>query len=197
MPHGRCYAVGMEDPILPLTNQIALIIAPHAARPQMLELVGQLALAGTVYVLDCGNQLNMFPVSRAMRRRSTQVNAALEHIHTRRAFTCYQALVMLKETPASPAPTLILDLLSTFYDEDVKLPEARRLLRGCQEQLQRLSELGPVLVTSRPPKPMVYAERVELLERLREAATVLWEVNMEYNASEHPPKTQSGLFEEG
>jgi hypothetical protein len=47
-----------------------------------------------------------------------------------RAFTCYQMLALLAETPAGGPPTLVLDLLDTFYDESVPLHESRRLQIG-------------------------------------------------------------------
>ncbi len=174
-----CYPEGMDALGFSLTNQIALIIAPHAAQAQMLELAAQLAVQGGLRALDCGNRFNIYPVGRAIRRRTTRVDETLERIILSRAFTCYQVLALLEESPEESIPTLVLDLLATFYDEDVKLPESRRLLGRCLLHLQRLSRQAPVVVSACPPKAMVYAERIGLLETLRDAASVLWEANME------------------
>ena len=154
----------------------------------MLELAAQLAVQGGLRALDCGNRFNVYPVGRAIRRHTTRVNETLERISLSRAFTCYQVLALLEETPEETCPTLVLDLLATFYDEDVKLPESRRLLGRCLGPLRRLSRLAPVVVSACPPKAMVSAERIGLLEALRDSASVLWEANMEYdNLTPQPP----------
>jgi hypothetical protein len=172
---------------MPLSNQLALVLGPHAAQSQMLDLAAHLAVAGPVRVLDCGNQFNVYPVARAVRRQTSRLSEALGRIHLARAFTCYQVLALLEETPAEGAPTLVFDLLSTFYDEDVRLPESQRLLRICLAGLRRLSQAAPVIVAARPPKPIVYAERVVLLEALQSAVSTVWETVAEALPGQPPP----------
>ena len=111
---------------------------------------------------------------------------ALARISLARAFTCYQMLTLLSETPAIPQqPTLALDLLATFYDESVRADEALRLLESCLADLRRLSTQAPVVVSARPPRPgrgFTYgftpeSARPELMEALKAAAdeVVAWE----------------------
>ena len=111
---------------------------------------------------------------------------ALARITLARAFTCYQMLTLLSETPAIPnQPTLALDLLATFYDESVPAAEALRLLERCLADLRRLSTQAPVVVSARPPRPgrgFTYgftpeSARPELMEALKAAADemVAWE----------------------
>jgi hypothetical protein len=111
---------------------------------------------------------------------------ALARITLARAFTCYQMLTLLSETPAIPnQPTLALDLLATFYDENVPAAEALRLLERCLADLRRLSAQAPVVVCARPPRPgrgFTYgftpeSARPELMEALKAAADeiVMWE----------------------
>ena len=126
---------------LPTSDHLMLVIAPYAARTAMLDLAAQLAAHGPLRVLDGGNQFNVYPVARSIRRHTPDLNAALQRIFLSRAFTCYQMAVMLNETAAAPVPTLALDLLATFYDENVTLIESQRLLRGCLDQLHRMSNL--------------------------------------------------------
>ncbi len=45
-------------------------------------------------------------------------------------------------------PTIVLDLLATFLDENVRLPERQRLLADCLGMLHRLAGSVPVLVTA-------------------------------------------------
>jgi hypothetical protein len=95
---------------------------------------------------------------------------------------------LLLEVPPVLAATLVLDFLSTFYDQDVKLPDATRLLQGCLGQLQRLAAHAPVLVSARPPIAAC-AERQPLLDLLRAAAAQCWEMDEAQPAASVP-----GLF---
>lgn len=142
-------------------GQIGLVIGPRAERMTLLELSAQLALHGPVRVLDGGNSYNALYVSRYIRRHTVQLNETLNRITVARAFTCYQVVTLLAETATSagsvqavsPHPTLILDLLATFYDESVDVREAHRLLRDVVAQLHRLRRLAPVIVSLRPAPP--------------------------------------------
>lgn len=159
----------------PLSKHLMLVIAPQAGRTGMLELAARLALAGPLHVLDGGNQFNVYPVARALRRQTANLAAALSRIQMARAFTCYQVSAMLAQAPTGSTPILALDLLSTFYDENVTLAESQRLLAGGLIQLQRLSRSAPVVVSVSPPGPLS-ADRLPLLEQLKSAATQVWEV---------------------
>jgi len=75
-----------------------------------------------------------------------------------------------------------------FYDEDVKLPENQRLLRRCLDALRRLSQGAPVIVSARPPKPIVLRRAIGLLEQLRAAARALWEE--EFRSTSQSPPTE-------
>jgi hypothetical protein len=135
------------------TGELGLVIGPRAERVAMLELSATLALHGAVRVLDGGNSYNALYVARYIRRHTVQLDETLNRITLARAFTCYQMVSLLQETAVSPHPTLILDLLATFYDESVAVQEAQRLLRQGVAQLNRLRRLAPVIVSLRPPPP--------------------------------------------
>ena len=178
-------------PAFPSSGSLALVIGPHAAQARMLDLAALLAVSGPLRVFDCGNSFNVYPVARAIRSRTPALSEALGRIRLARAFTCYQALALLEESSADSIPTLVLDFLAMFYDEDVRLPESQRLLRRCLEALHRLSQAAPVIVSARPPKPIVYAERIGLLEQLRSSAGAIWEEES-LNPPQLPPN--EGLF---
>ena len=181
-PVGACsfcrvgrYAGNMDTLTFPLANQLFLLIAPRAAHGPMLDLIARLALEGEVRVFDAGNQCNVYPIAQRLRRATPAVNAALERIRVQRAFTCYQVAALLSEAVPSRTPTLALDFLSSFYDQDVKLPEATLLLHDCLAQLQHLASQAPVLVSARPPVEAC-AERLPMLNLLRTAAAQRWEL---------------------
>ena len=129
----------------------------------MLELAGQLAARGPLRVLDGGNHFNVHIVARTVRRLTARLEEALANIRVARAFTCYQMLALLDDVPAGSTPTLVLDLLSTFYDESVPLFECQRLLDAALAQLQRLGQAGAVVVSARPPA-QACRERLVLVE---------------------------------
>lgn len=165
----------------PAPGQIWLITGPSLATQLLLDLGARLACDGPVRFLDGGNRFNAYLYNRlAARRQHHDLTALLHRTRIARAFTCYQVLTLLAETPASPAPTLVLDLLSTFYDENVPLPEALRLLDACLVHLRRLSTLAPVAVSVRVQTGLRTAlgplqeDRTPLLDTLTAAAGRVW-----------------------
>lgn len=150
-----------EDTNPAVRSGLVLVLAPHAARAQMLPLAARLALLGPLLVIDGGNRFNAYQVALHIRRQSaTHFKEALERIRAARAFTPYQMLALLEATlplveagPANPAPILALDLLDTFYDESLPQAERRRLLVMCLGHLRRLSAAAAVVVSVRPPRP--------------------------------------------
>ncbi|HJW90415.1 MAG TPA: hypothetical protein VJ436_07215 [Anaerolineales bacterium] len=160
------------NPLLdPLPGQLLLVVAPRAGGPIMMNLVAHLAGRGPLRVLDGGNFFDLRAISRALRRQAVDLTAALERIQLARAFTCHQMVTLLKEAPAQPVPTLVLDLLSTFYDESVPASESLRLLQTCLGHLRRLNQLAPVAVSARPAPT---DSRPELLHSLQAAAGQVW-----------------------
>jgi hypothetical protein len=156
-------------------HALTTLCAPHAARDEAALLIAELALQGPVTVLDGGNRFAGYRLMQHLRLRLPDPRPAIQRVFVRRAFTCYQVCTLLDETPSHPQPCILLDLLATFYDENVTLMEARRLFESCLRQVKRLSQTGPLLVTlTLPPSP----ERLCLVERLCLAAQTCYNVEM-------------------
>lgn len=153
-----------------LSGEIGLVLGPQAERVTMLALTAVLALQQPVCILDGGNSFDAYHVARQLRRHTPDLEAALQRITVARAFTCYQVVSLLTATPASNAPYLVLDLLATFYDESVPTAESYRLLHLVIEQLHRLRQVAPVIVSLRPPPPR-QPERAGLVAQLQAIAT--------------------------
>lgn len=169
----------MKAPPELFSARLSLIYAPRRLIPLLLEAAACLALVGEVRVLDGGNCFNVYTLAQILRRCTPHVEAALSRIQVARAFTCYQTATLLQSTPASPIPTLVLDLLATFQDQSVPLSERRRLLAGNIAELRRLSgstELAEVrqgaVLVSVHPKPAAPDE--EWLQMLEAAAERVW-----------------------
>jgi hypothetical protein len=153
---------------------LLVLIGPHAASQAMLGFAARLAIRAPLRVLDGGNRFNARVVASILRNlNAPDLYAALEHIRIARAFTCYQMLALLEETPPSLHPTLVIDLLDTFYDESAPLGERRRLAEGCLVHLKELSRQAPVAVSVRPPPPS-QPDPTGLLEIVQQAADSLW-----------------------
>lgn len=161
----------MQALLDPRPGNLLLLVAPRAGGPLMIDLIAQLACRGPLRVLDGGNHFRVYECNRAIARalypNTAELPRVLERIRLARAFTCYQVETLLSQTPAQATPTLVLDLLSTFYDESVSLAESQRLLQTCIHQLHRLNRAAPVAVSVRP-SPL--GARPELLETLQDAA---------------------------
>lgn len=133
------------------SGTLTVIYAPHAAREASSLLIAQLALRGAVAVLDGGNRIQPYRIAHLLRQRTTEMEAVVNRLFIRRAFTCYQMLALLQNTPSLPQPYVLLDLLATFYDEHVASREAGHLLEACLQQVERLRHMASVLITLAPP----------------------------------------------
>lgn len=169
---------------LPHTPSLQLLIAPFSfQREASLQFIAELAQTGPVRVLDGGNRFDVLGLNRELRRRDLPLYAALERVQVARAFTCYQMTTLLEGHPQSRVPALVLNLLTTFQDENASLAERLRLLEICLHNLRRWARHTAVL-TILHPQP----SEEPFLIRVREAADQVWVFE------HHPPAAQLTLF---
>ena len=163
--------------ILPIPQSHSLTVFCGSGRSiePVAQVMAELALRGPLTVLDGGNRFPAFHLIRLISSRIPDPSSILQHTFVRRAFTCYQMLALLEGTPALPQPYILLDLLATFYDEQISVQEVHRLLDGCLRQVERLCQTSPVLVTTTPPPT---AERAFLAEQLCARAGQLFAVDV-------------------
>jgi hypothetical protein len=182
-------------------GRLHLIVAPRSlGKPINSSLIARLALSEplgprtdpsraalrprdyVVRVVDGGNCFDARGIARLLRRQTADLYAALERIQVQRAFTFYQLLAMLVHSSTNAHPLLVLDMLSTIYDENAPVMERLRLLDHSLGQLRRLSSIAPVVVST-PPQPSGWmptaanpaqAAPPEFLERLEAAADQVW-----------------------
>lgn len=176
------YPVGMD--ILPRLRTGSLIasLVPHNSRSSFIPaLIAELALLGPVTVLDSGNCFPAYRIAQLIRRKSLQVDAISKSIIVRRAFTCYQMVNLLESASSSGQPHIILNLLSTFQDDQVKPNEADRLLTICFANIDRLLVSAPVAITI---EPAILAEKEFLLKRICERANEVFTLPLQTNPQE-------------
>jgi hypothetical protein len=176
----------IEMNILPTlhTGKMIIVTASHETREQITLLTAELAVRGAVTVLDGGNRFAAYQIVRMLRMRTSNIEEAAKRICVRRAFTCYQTLALLENSPSRPHPHIILDLLSSFYDENVPLPEVNRLLDRCLVQLDRLRMVAPVVISLTP-----HPDRAFLFERICSKGDQIIDVEIPF-----PIITQPALF---
>jgi hypothetical protein len=134
----------MNVTITPQPGQWVLAILPRREQKERLPAcIAQLALEGPIVVLDGGMLFNAYRVVMAAHGETRLLN----RIRFARAFTCYQMVALLERTPAEETCVVILDLLSTFQDENVPANERMRLLKICLPHLTRLSRARGALVS--------------------------------------------------
>lgn len=155
--------------MLPSLHKASLIVVSSrtAASEQVAALSAELALRGPVTVLDGGNCFPFYRFARLIRAKTFEGAAAAKQLFIRRAFTCYQMLELLESSPALNQPYLVLNLLSTFYDEQIPEREVRRLLDACLLQVNRLCLAAPVLISL---APLRLPDRAFLMEQICQRA---------------------------
>jgi hypothetical protein len=162
----------MDNPLQLSPRQLHLVIAPHRAQRQMMTiLIARLALTGQVRLVDAGNCFDGYGLARQLRQQTSYWQQALGRVSVARAFTCYQVETLLSESVSDFSPVLVLNLLDTFYDENVKLTERLRLLDVSLAELRRICRTASVAVSASLPKPN---QPGELLEMLTAAAGQVW-----------------------
>ena len=160
-----------------IPRRLSLVVVDEPARSLLPALIARLALSAPLRVLDAGNCFPAYPVAREIRRITPDLEATLQRIQVARAFTCYQVLALLEDTPADSAPLLILELLSTFTDESVRLAERVRLLVRFTQEIQRIRRQAPVgvIVSLRSGQP----DTPVLLKIVERAADEVWRFEAE------------------
>ena len=161
----------------PTSGRILLLVSPDTLAGELFVMLARLALQGPLYVLDGGNSFQGYSLARALRRQTSDITTPMQRVLLSRAFTCYQMSTLFENMLARQDfdlhPVLVLDILSTFYDQDVRVPERRRLLRGCIRQLDALARRVPVAVWVRQ-RSAVPQEALSFLEMVENAAGQVW-----------------------
>jgi hypothetical protein len=164
------YLGGMH--ILPTVSERGITIVTDMPDPHtILEVIVRLALLHPVRVIIGGNRFDAHQLARIVRRHTTRVDETLVRIQQARPFTCFQALTLLAETPPT-MPLVALDILTTFYDENISDSESIRLVNIAIAHLRRLSKAAPVLVTHRSADGMT---RPGLIKLIQNAADDIYE----------------------
>ncbi len=159
-----------------------LLVLPGQYHNRLLVAMAHVAMNSPLIVLDCGRQFDASIVARAAHGRPE----VIDQIKVQRAFICYEAVKLLERTPTGKTPILILDFLSTFYDENVKMHTREFLLESSIQHFQRLSQGAGLAITIRAPSSH---DGLYLFQRLQSCAS-----HVSVYEEHKPDDRQLGLF---
>src|SRR3972149_3757818 len=144
------------------------------------EIADRFALVGPIRLIVGGNRFSTDHLALLLSGRIDQIYAVLDRIQLSRAETCYQMLHALQHTQAGSEPLIVMDLLQTFYDENLTLGEVKGVLGDCMTQVQRISHASPVVISSARQQ-----DKPQLIEMLWGACDQVLELNL-------PPESTQG-----
>ncbi len=186
--------------IHPATNRGRILLLYGASLPRDLltrSLAWILLRHHHLYLIDGANAFDAYGLTRLIMKQRQDPRVMLKRIHLSRAFTCYQlaeriaslssshpeqpVLSLSKESEAQSKESLravyLVGLLDTFYDEDVPLVEATRLLNQMLAQLQQLAGRGALIIITTKLPPVEAAARAVLVQRVKESADVVYHLS--------------------
>lgn len=168
----------IEPAQLPLPSKVAAVAAPESySHPLVIQSLAAHAARGErLGVLIGHNRFDVYALSRLAMEHGLDPRPILERIELSRAFTCHQLhrriLTLGGAHTRRWSALYVLGLLDTFYDEDVKQYEARRLLNECLLKLRGIAGSGlPVLITVSGPQE---SGREHFLELVARQADMFW-----------------------
>ena len=174
--------------LIPKAGRLSLLLTASNTNPILVEIIAELALQSKLLVLDGGNRFDGYGLAHALRRHTANLDDALNNILLSRTFTCYQLTTLLGDLACGNIPIIVLDILSTFLDENVNLQARHKLLSTCLTHLQRLSQTAPVVIWART-RSLPGIEDEGLMEELLKAADKTW-----YTDNPQPTAKQLLLF---
>ncbi len=131
----------------------------------MHEFIARFARSGPVYVVVGANRISFDQLPRSLGEDIGRAYEIMDRIWVSRAETCYQAKDVLSALDTKGAPLVILDLLESFYEEDLSISEVTMTLRLCIRRIHQLSDQSPVVISASPN-----SQRPSLMRLLEEAS---------------------------
>jgi len=134
-------------PRLPLSPQVSLGVIRGKQHKELTELIARFAYCGYFHFIVGGEWLpDQASLRRSVRRYTTAVNETLDHPILGRPSTCLQLRDQLTMADAQQHPIFILDFLNQFFDPDLDISLRERVLDGCCQRVQLLSQTKPVFI---------------------------------------------------
>jgi hypothetical protein len=140
-------------PLISLSRQVTVVITADRETGKVTELIEALVLRGSLYLMAGSDWIPAYALARSIRRKTLRVKEILDGLRLARAFTCYQMRALLESAPPDRDPLLVLDIMNTFFDQDIPVETRLRVFGQCCQYLQRLAVYRPVAVLAQPKLP--------------------------------------------
>ena len=173
-----CYSGGMDD-IIKLSvhstekRGLVLLLTQDKARKSKIDLIANLILSGPLFVVSGDEWMPSFLLSHIIREQTTEVKAILDRLYSVRASTCYRLFDSLANIPSNGEPILVMDVLHTFYDDDIPLRTRLFRLRECCRELKRLTLYRPVIVLTQEREGEDYEKFIPALYSIADTVFTL------------------------
>ena len=128
-----------------------------------------------VMVVDGGNVFDGYALARELRRQTVHIYSVIDRVKLSRVFTCYQMPARLSQLPEDGTPVVVLDLLGTFFDENISIKKRQRLLYQSLGNLRKLGAVAPVAIWLRT-RSIATGEEQQLFHPVLQIASDIWEV---------------------
>lgn len=176
----------MEIASLLKKGRLIVMVAPRAVSQVGSGLIAEIALHSPLTVLDAGNRCAPYRIAQHLRCKTSSIETIAKRIFIRRAFTCHQVLELFASIPPLNYPCVVLDMLATFYDEQIPDHEISKCFDGCLQNLNHTRLPAPmVMILNAPPN----TSRAFLFENLCNRADYLWTLE-----TQTTPILQPALF---
>ncbi len=150
-------------------GELWLLIAPFRIIEIERIIIPRLALRGPVHIIVGGHSYDVDGILRSLRKLTPDAAGVRKRIRQRRAPTAFQLRALLKKTPDTTDPVIVLNFLINYLDDDEEIWKSKYLLEESITELQRLGRRAPVVITVRPPRADAGSHRF-LFDRLRDVA---------------------------
>ncbi len=147
------------------------------------ELIHHFALRGELRVILGGNRFSLERLPVVLGEEVAQLHEVLARVSISRGETCYQLLHALQETENSSVPLIVMDMLNSFYDENLTELEVQRVLADSLKHLRRLSKAAPLLLSA-----PLHPDRKQLLNALFDTADFSIELKPEQDGGVAQPE---------
>jgi hypothetical protein len=123
--------------------------------PAIQNLIDHFALQEEVRVIVGANRISFDRLLLMLGEQAGSAYEILDRIQVSRAEICYQMFDVLTSLPIDPTPLVIIDMLESFYEEELTPDEVTLLLQNCLDRIYQLSQEAPILISARgdPSRP--------------------------------------------
>jgi len=146
-------------------------------------MVWRLMQEDSVVMLDGANIFDLPLITQLSKSLRIDTRMLLQRIHLSRAFTVHQLEAVISDRLEEALQKygsrmcLVSGLLDTFWDEEVQLWEASRILKSVMKKLRQTADRGYRIILLAPDPPVPLAKRMGLISVVKKNADRIFSLN--------------------